>query len=219
MSKFDRNNQLPVIIIGSGGYSKVLIDILNLSNRNIIGITSKNMNTSDSFYGVKILGDDEIIFNYSPEDIELVNAIGSLPNENRRWDVANYFRNQKYRFSTLVHPHSYIASNCSLSEGVQVMAGAIIQSEVFIGKDCIINSGCIIDHECKISECCHLAPGVVFSGNVKVGSYTFIGTGTRIINNISIGEKSIIAAGSSIYRDISPGILYKQKLQINEKSI
>ena len=189
--------------MGAGGHAKVLIDALKLSNREILGVVSPNLKVEEIFCGKKVLGDDSEIDNYSPNDIELVNGIGSLPRDNIRWKVATKMRKQGYIFSTVIHPSAIIADNIELAEGVQIMAGVVIQPSVKIGVDSIINTGVLIDHDCNIAENCHLAPGVVCSGGVDIGRAAHVGVGTSIIQDISIGGNSIVAAGSVVYKNIS----------------
>lgn len=68
-----------LIILGAGGHAGVLIDCLrHISDVTVIGILDANPAlTGKKFRGISVLGADEKISDYSPEDIQLVNAIGS----------------------------------------------------------------------------------------------------------------------------------------------
>ena len=195
----------PVVILGAGGHAKVVMDMLTLAEREILCFVVPEKKPEDYFYGYKILQENEFIDKYSPENIVLANGIGSLPKENQRWLVAENMRKKGYCFMSIAHPSAVIADDVKLSEGVQIMAGVVIQSGSEIGRDTIINTGALIDHDCKISDKCHIAPGVVCSGGVQIGQRTHIGTGASIIQNISIGEDTIVAAGSVVYKDVSTG--------------
>jgi len=192
----------PVIIMGAGGHAKVITDALKLSGRDILGFVTPDLEADSEFYGKKVLGNDEVINQYLPDEIELVNGIGSLPRKNIRWKLAEKMRKQGYKFATILHPDAVIASDVNLEEGVQVMAGAIIQPGTKIKQDSIINTGSLIDHDCTIEKNCHIAPGVVCSGGVTIGSNTHLGTGTVVTEYRAIGSNSIVAAGSVIYKNI-----------------
>ena len=187
----------PVIILGAGGHAKVVADILKLSSR-------------DVFCGKKVLGNDEVINSYSPEDIELVNGIGSLPRKKLRWQLASRMRQQGYTFASVIHPNTIIAADVDLAEGVQIMAGVVIQAGTKTGIDSIINTGAIIDHDCKIAANCHLAPGVVCSGGVTIGRNTHLGTGTIVIEYRTVGCNCVVAAGTTVFRDIPDNITFIQ---------
>jgi len=201
----------PAIVLGTGGHAKVVADMLLANGITILGFTTPDPEAKSPHVGYKVLGSDEIISDFSPQEVSLVNGIGSLPGDNMRYTIAAKIRNLGYKFHTLIHPSAIISPDVSLAEGVQIMAGAVVQPGVEIGLDTIINTGSLIDHDCKIGTSCHVAPGVVCSGGVKVGNNTHIGTGTSVIQNISIGENSVIAAGSVLYRDIPSNVHFIQK--------
>jgi len=203
----------PVIILGAGGHAKVIVETLVQLGRDILGFITPDKKFGDQFCGFSVLGDDSCINTFSPDDIVLVNGIGVLPRNSQRWVVAKKMRKQGYMFSTLIHPSAVIASDVELSEGVQIMAGSVLQPGVRIGVDSIINTGVLIDHDCSIAENCHLAPGVVCSGSVDVGSGSHVGTGVSVIQSISIGKNSVVAAGSVVYKDIPSNVVFKQARQ------
>jgi len=120
----------PVIILGAGGHAKVVAEALKLSERDILGFVTPDLKTGSEFCGKKVLGDDDFINFYSPDEVELINGVGSLPRKYLRWEVADKIRKQTYRFTSIVHPNTVIASDISLDEGVQIMAGVIIQPGV-----------------------------------------------------------------------------------------
>jgi sugar O-acyltransferase (sialic acid O-acetyltransferase NeuD family) len=192
----------PGIILGAGGHAKVVTDVLNLLGREILGFVTPDLDAGTEFCGKKVLGDDDYFKFYSPDEVELINGVGSLPRKNLRWKLVDKMRKQGYKFSSVIHPGAVVATDVSLDDGVQVMAGVVIQSGTKIGQDSIINTGVLIDHDCKIAENCHLAPGVVLSGGVVIGSNTHLGTGTVVTEYRSIGNNCIVAAGSVVFKDI-----------------
>lgn len=194
----------PVILLGAGGHAKVLIEVLRLTKRKITGIlTAKEKEIGGWVGGIPILGDDRYMDRYRPGEIELVNGIGSAKNPELRMEVFNRYRAKGFRFPTLIHPSAIIAQDFIGGEGVQVMAGCIIQPGCTVGDNVILNTRVSVDHDSQIGAHCHLAPGVVLSGNVRVGDATHIGTGTSVIQGIKIGTACFIAAGSIVTKDIT----------------
>ena len=202
----------PVIILGTGGHAKVVTDALKLSGRKILGFITSDMAPGSYFCDEKILGNDSEITKYLPDEIELINGVGVLPDKSLRWELADKLRKQGYSFATVIHPSAVIASDVTLEEGVQIMAGAVIQAGTKIGKDSIINTGTLIDHDCKIYENCQISPGVVLSGGVIVEKNSYIGTGAKIIQYITLKEECVVAAGAIIYKDVSSKTIVRQKL-------
>jgi sugar O-acyltransferase (sialic acid O-acetyltransferase NeuD family) len=192
-----------VVIIGAGGHARVLLDALQLCARNIFGFIdpafAKGMHGPG---GLPVLGGDEVLKDLSTSDVQLVNGIGSVGSSAPRHAVYRRGKEAGFSFAHVVHPSAVVSASAKLGEGVQIMAGCIIQTGADIGADSIINTGASIDHDCTIGESVHIAPGVTLSGYVRVGDRTHIGTGAVVIQNISIGADSLVAAGAVVYRDL-----------------
>lgn len=192
----------PVIIIGAGDHAKVLLDILLEQDVTVIGLTDKNISKGNCIYGVSVIGDDSEILKYETDEIELVNGIGSVGNTSIRQKVFSSLKEKGYGFRSVIHESSIISKRTKLGEGVQLLAGTIVNTEAEIGDNTIINTKTSIDHGCVIGKHCHIAPGCSFSGCVKVGDGTHIGTGTSIIQGINIGKNVLIGAGSLVIHNI-----------------
>lgn len=164
------------------------------------------MKIGNKVLGVKIIGDDSYIDNCSTEDIYLVNGVGSAGSMGLRKSIYDKFK-EKYSFATVIHPSTIISSNVELAEGVQVMAGAIIQPGCYIGINSIINTGASIDHDCCIGCHVHIAPGCILSGTVSIGCCTHIGTGCVVIQGKTIGHNTLVGAGSLILHNVKSDIM------------
>lgn len=196
----------PVIILGGGGHAKVLVDTLLNASVEIKGIIDPNPQLANSLLlGVPVLGNDDIINDFSPEEILLVNGIGSVGMPFRRRELFERFKREGYTFATVIHPSVVIASDVMLGEGTQLMAGVIIQPGCYIGKNTIINTRATIDHDCSIGDYVHIAPAGTLSGGVTVGDSCHIGTAATVIQGISIGAESIVGAGAVVVQDVTGG--------------
>jgi len=86
-----------------------------------------------------------------------------------------------------------------------VCIGAILGSQVRIGKGVIVNTGSSVDHEGMISDFAHLAPGAILGGRVRIGEGAFIGIGARVAEKLSIGRGAVVGAGTVVLRDVADG--------------
>lgn len=178
-----------IIIVGAGGHSKVIEDILILNGRKIFGFLD------DNYVGSEILGKVELIEKYK-DKYDFVLAIGN--NEIREKISKKYL----VKYAVVIHPKAIISKNVQIKEGTVIMAGVIINSDAQIGKHCIVNTGAIIEHDNKIEDYTHISPGAILAGNVKVNKKSWIGAGATIIQGITIGESSIVGAGAVVVKDI-----------------
>jgi sugar O-acyltransferase (sialic acid O-acetyltransferase NeuD family) len=201
-----RNNDRPLVIIGAGGHARVLIDALQLSGKKILGIVDKlHAAGSPGPSGLAVLGGDEAVDRFSPDEMLLVNGVGTVKTTTQRDAIYRRFLAKGFHFATVVHPSAVVSSSATLGEGVQVMAGCVIQAGAWIGANSLINTRASVDHDCRIGETVHVAPGATLSGSVTVGDETHIGTGAVVIQGISIGRHCLVAAGAVVYRDLPDG--------------
>lgn len=196
----------PVIVLGGGGHAKVLIDVLKLTGCTLLGFTDLRFGNGP-ILGVAQIGNDHAILRYTPEEIRLVNGIGSIGSTNLRRKLYEDFKHHNYHFATVIHPEAVIAADVDLNEGAQVMAGAIIQPGCIIGSNTVINTRVSIDHDCKIGQHVHVAPGAVLSGGVHVNEGVHIGVGATIIQGIKLGRNSVVGAGAVVTRSVPDGVI------------
>ncbi|MGL5904923.1 MAG: acetyltransferase [Cetobacterium sp.] len=193
-----------VVIIGSGGHAKVVIDIILQRQKKLNDDISIEGILDDSFiegeekklFRIPVIGKIDKIRELS-EDIYYVIAIGS--NEIRKKIVEQY---RDIKYITLIHPNSVIAEEVQIDEGTVIMAGAIVNPYTKIGKHCIVNTGSIIEHDNDLSNYVHISPNVTLCGGVKVGERTWIGAGATVIQGIDIEEKVVIGSNSVILKNI-----------------
>jgi len=196
----------PVIVIGAGGHARVLISSLKASRREISGILDPDVKLiGQTIAGIPVLGNDETISNYAPDSVELVNGIGSVATLEKRKAIYMKFKNAGYSFARVVHPSAAVMEDVQLGEGVQIMAGAVVQTGCTIGNNAVINTGALIDHDCIIGAHVHIAPGAVLSGGVAIGEMSHIGAAATIIQGIKIAERVVVGAGAVAIKDITTG--------------
>lgn len=134
---------------------------------------------------------------------KLSNLIISIGNNNIRKKIAE--ENSELTYPVLIHPSANISKRSIIKDGTVVMAGVSLNTDVAIGKHCIINTNASIDHDCIIEDFVHISPNAALAGNVEVGEGTHIGIGACIIQGIKIGKWCTIGAGAVIIKDVPDG--------------
>lgn len=196
--------KLALLVLGGGGHARVLIETMRANGCSIMGIVDPALApTAHGPGGAPVLGGDEVLDTLKPDEVLLVNGVGSVASMAGRDGIFRRGRERGFRFASVVHPSAIISPSARLADGVQLMAGAIVQCEAVIGANCIVNTGASIDHDCRIGESVHIAPGATLSGAVTVGDRTHIGTGAVVIQGISIGCDCLVGAGAVVHRDVA----------------
>lgn len=196
---------LPVIVVGGGGHAKVLVSTLLLQNRRVLGFVELKPSLPP-LLGIAHLGDDSMVFLHSPDQVRLVNGVGSVDSTVLHRTVYEKFREREYIFETVVHPSAVLAPEVHIEHGVQLMAGAVVQAGSRLEENVIINTGACVDHDCLIRAHAHIAPGVTLSGGVHIGEGAHIGTGATIIQGVKVGAGSLVGAGAVVIGDVPAGV-------------
>ena len=194
-----------IVIIGSSGHAKVIIDIIEQEGKfNIIGLLDTFKRIGESVLGYKILGEEkdlpQLIIKY-----QLSGCIIAIGDNWARSIVKNKIQeiDPSFGFITTIHPSASIARGVTIGSGTVVMAGAVVNSNSSIGDFCIINTNASIDHDNKLDKFSSIAPGATTGGNVSIGKFSAISLGANIIHDIEIGEHSVIGAGSTVLNNVS----------------
>ena len=191
-----------LIIIGAGGNSKVIIDLIHSRVREgdalqILGILDDDKAKTE-LMGYPSLGPVGDIEKYrDEEDIYFINGIGD--NKIRKSVFARFSR---ARYYTAIHPSALIGSGVSIGSGSVVMPGAIINVDSTVGTHVLINTGAIIEHDNVIGDFAHVASGAATAGNVRIGELSMLGTGAKVIQGLRIGNNTMIGAGAVVISDI-----------------
>lgn len=192
-----------IIIIGAGGNSKVIADIIHERIKigeelEIIGFLDDN-DLKKEFQSYPVVGPISMI-NALRHDKQIwfVNGIGN--NGIRRELYHQYGDDLQYL--TVIHPSVIIGSGVNIGSGSIVMPGVIINSGTNVGKQVIVNTGAVLEHDNIIEDFSHIASGTVTAGNVHVGECSMLGTGTRVIQGICIGSNVMLGAGAVVIGDI-----------------
>lgn len=192
-----------VLILGAGGHAKVLIEALLRNGTAVAGILDRDpAMKGSSIMTIPVLGNDDALAGCDPREVLLVNGMGSIALPLGRQKLYERIKERGFHFTSVIHPFAVVASDASMGEGVQLMAGCVIQPGCTIGANCIVNTRASVDHDCKIGDHVHVAPGVTLSGEVQVGEGVHIGTGATVIQGVTIGKSSLIAAGAVVVHHV-----------------
>lgn len=192
-----------IVIIGSSGHSKVIIDIIESANElKIIGLCDQSR-TGEDTQGYKVLGKQEDL----PELIRkhtIHGVIVAIGDNFIRSKVSAFIKKicPNLRFVSAIHPNASIGRDVKIGKGSVVMSGVIINSNSVVGESCILNTASSLDHDSNLEDFASLSPGVRTGGNCRIGKLSAIGIGATLIHNINIGEETIIGAGSTVLTNI-----------------
>lgn len=206
---------LRVFLLGAGGFTKQIIDILKIKNVNISGIFDDYKAVNSSYYHDYMIMDN---FNNVHKYIEKTDLLFCGIGDNQiRKDVVNNF--QMYKFLNVISPLANISASTKI-KGTGNYIGHYVNliSDSTIGNFNFINDNSMIGHDVTIGDFNHMCPMAVAGGNVNIGNGNLIGTNATINPKIIIGNNNIIGSGSVVIKNIAnnnmivgnPGIIKKK---------
>lgn len=200
----------PLVLLAAGGHARVLKALADAAGHAPVGVCDPKLAQEGvrEWQGLSVLGDDAALLLRGPVGLGLINGVGQLPRSRARQAVFERFTAAGFVFPTLVHPHAWAAPDAQLAEGVQLMAGAIVQPGCIVGANSTLNTGASIDHECDIGQHVHIAPGAVLCGQVRVHEGAFVGAGAVLLPGVSVGAYATVAAGSTLSHDLPAGAVH-----------
>ncbi len=196
-----------IIIIGGGGHAKVLIDaIVTIGIFNIKGILDPKIKVGTIVGGFPVIGSDELLFDDSFGGTCLALGVGIMKgSDDTRRRIYARFSEMKYVFPAIRHGTAIVARDAVIGDGVQIMAGAIVQPCAKIGSNSIVNTSAVVEHDCNIAAHCHIAPGAILGGGVSVGEESMVGLGARVLPGVKIGRNVTVGAGTIVLSEVEDG--------------
>lgn len=185
-----------VVIFGAGGHSKVVKDVLELSNNWQIVAYVDTFSELEELEGVPVYTDTTKL---APQ--KFIVAIG---NNIVRKECFLSLTRLGWQPITAIHPSAIIARTATIESGTVVMPGCIINSDSRIGQNCIINSKALIEHDCVIGNHVHIAPGATLGGSCEVGNGCLVGIGATLLPQKTMKERSILGAGAVLINNLEP---------------
>jgi sugar O-acyltransferase (sialic acid O-acetyltransferase NeuD family) len=196
----------PLVLLGAGGHARVLAALARAAGHPVMGICDPTLAADgiSRWADLDVLGDDGALDRLPPDRVALALGIGQLVTGNLRERLYATWRARGYDFPALIHPSAWIAPDVVLCDGVQVMAGVVIQPGCAIGENSIVNTRAGVDHDCRIGRDVHVAPGATLCGTVTVEDGALIGAGATVIQGLRIGARAVVGAGVTLVRDLKP---------------
>ncbi len=110
-------------------------------------------------------------------------------------------------FPVISHASAVIASDASLGDGAQIMAGAVVQPGGSIGRNVLVNTRAVVEHDCRVERSLPYCAGlrrVVAVAIGRRGTFTSARAQSFCVG-VNVGAGSVVAAGAVVARNVAPG--------------
>ncbi|GEK84936.1 acetyltransferase [Microbacterium aerolatum] len=189
-----------LVLLGGGGHARSLLAALTLQGRGVQGYLAPR--SGDLSRDCPYLGDDDVLMQLNPREVQIVNGLGSTASTKARSALYDRVTTLGFSAARVIHPRAFVDPSAALGAGVQVFAGAIVNAGAAIGDDAIVNSGAVVEHDVVVGAHSHIAPGAVLAGAVHLGEGVHVGLGARVIQSVSVAARGVIGAGAVVIDDV-----------------
>jgi sugar O-acyltransferase (sialic acid O-acetyltransferase NeuD family) len=196
------------VILGAGGHACVLIDALRAQGEEFEFIV---LDSDKSLHGkelldVRVAGDDSLLHGLGQQgDVRFVIGVGGVGDTAPRQRLYEAALAAGLSPLRVRHPAAICSPSAMVGDGVQLLAGCIVNTGASIGANTIVNTGAVIEHGCRIGEHAHIATAATLCGDVVVGEGAHVGASATIKQGVVIGHRAIVGAGSVVLRDVPAG--------------
>lgn len=188
-----------LLLIGSGGHARALIDIIeSASDWRIVGLVGQSTEIGAKVFGYQVLGCDDNLDDLRDLADGAILALGHLGSATKRQDLAQRLQALNLVTPPIVSAHAIVSPHASLGPGTTVGHGAIVNAGARVGSHCIINSKALIEHDAIIGDHCHISTGALINGGVSIGSASFIGSGSMIREGLVLPSRTVVSAGKRV---------------------
>jgi sugar O-acyltransferase (sialic acid O-acetyltransferase NeuD family) len=105
-------------------------------------------------------------------------------------------------WATVIHPLAVVGPNVTVGEGSYVAAGAVVTTNVRLGRFVTVNVHCLVAHDDVVGDLATLHPDAHVSGNVSIGTGCELGAGSLVVPGTTIGDWAILGAGCVAIRSL-----------------
>ena len=197
-----------LLIIGAGGSSRELVDVVNDINRReprwkVIGFLDDTpAKQKTSVDGLPVLGPLESIGRYSAQ---VIVGIAHWKNVGARRPIVERLALPEERYATLAHPSASISSRATIGRGTAIMHNVVITSGVVVGNHTLIMQNGTVAHDSIIEDFVIIAPAATITGYVRLRSGSYVGAGCTILPAVTVNEGALAGIGSVVMNDIPAG--------------
>jgi len=184
------------VIMGAGGFARELAIEYEIKNHEeVLFLDDTGV---DRPYVKTIKSLDSL-----DKSTKILIGVGSPSARMTMYDKAKGFYIDKF-----VSKYASVMGCISIGEGVCIMAGVRVTTNIEIGSCSLINLNCTIGHDVDIGRFCELSPNVNVSGGCSIGDGVSIGTNAVLLPNVSIGNGAVIGAGAVVTKDVPCNTVY-----------
>lgn len=200
-----------LVIVGAGGFGRETIDVVRAINSvtptwRLLGVIDDAPSEANlerlRALDVAHLGS----LADTPADAAVAIGVGS---PRARTAIVSALSSPERHFPALIHPTAIVGSEFQHGEGLIVLGGVSIGTNVRLGRHVHLNGHAVVGHDVVCHDFVSVNPNATISGTCVIGPRTLLGAACVILQNITLGSTVTVGAAACVTRDVSDGTTTK----------
>lgn len=134
-----------------------------------------------------------------------VNGLGTANSLEQRFSESIRAESKGILPVDLVSNVATLYTDFAENSGLQILAQAVIQPGVKLGKHVVINTSAVIEHDAELGDGVFVSPSATILGGAIVERFALIGAGAIILPTVRVGKGAVVGAGSVVTADVGTG--------------
>ncbi len=193
---------MDIVIVGGGGHSKVIADIIALKPdcriTAVLDDKYSSVSLQDGMYQGPLSYAKQLL-----QDRPHLKFIVAVGDNAVRKSIVTRLELMQEQFAVLIHPSAVVSPSATIGPGSVVMAHCVVHADAIIGTHTIVNTGAIIEHDTKLADYVHAAPRTTLTGAAEAAEGVMIGAGAIVIPQVKIGKWATVGAGATVIHDVA----------------
>lgn len=210
-----RNNNKPVIFLGSSLTSYNLLESCEAQGITVLGFIDPDYAGQTHLYGKPLLDKDTYLTKYK-DLVEFFVATNWNPdphrvtvrNNKKREMLLGWVDEYQLTTATIVHPSAIVSLGAKIGRNVSIGAMSMICHGAEIHDNASIKEQCYVSHGVIIGNNTVVQLRACITGDVHVGKNTYIGVGSTVLHRGATATPTVI--GDNVL--IHPNLLVFQNL-------
>lgn len=204
-----------VVVVGASGFGRETLDTLVAMQNNgdrfeIVGVVDDSPSqvnlTRLEERGIRYLGTTANFLQSNRSGVFYLLGIG---NPQIREKIVRQFDSAGLKAFVAVHPTAIIGTKSEMSPGTVICAGAILSTNIRLGRHVHVNPNVTIGHDSSIGDFVSLNPNSTISGDVILGNRVLVGAASTVLQQIQVQNDCIIGAMALVTRNVPSDVVVK----------
>lgn len=204
-----------VVVVGASGFGRECLDVVEAmvaagSELDLVGVVDDDPSPANldrlAARGVSHLGSLTDFIGAGDTAVGYVLGVGK---PHTRAVLVEQLDAAGFAAVPAIHPSAVIGSVPSFGPGVVICSGAVISTNVQLGRHVHINPNATVGHDAVLAEFVSINPGAVVSGEVVVGVGTLVGASATILQGLLVREDVVVGAGAVVTRNVPRAVTIK----------